>query len=667
MTGIPMQRPGLDMGAAMGIIGEALNYGRSKYGLGGQSQTAIPVADEEEEQQPTMGYSEGGPVEDEEGESYDPYAEGPVQFSEPATGATSYTQADPGMSDGAPVQEAAIPEDPMAVEEEEPLEEGMPVRQSRAPAARPQAPMEAGMSDGVMQYLQGADATPAQTASAMEHSTGEQDPIKAKYAALMDAYEQGGPEQAWRLMQSYRQQDMLQRTLAATQLQRGDIAGAAKSASEAMNNVLDGKAVQFQPTPDGRAIAATVSDLSDEFGPGAAGSSILIPLQNFYKWLTGAEGQHDALLSSDVRQSLGSIGGAGGEVARDARQAAAPQQAPVEGGWARRLDAAISPWGPSKLDNNRQYIDIQAAAARADEAISPWGSPNKSDAAPMTGRVGGASGEVARDRERFGNRYEPERPPYVPPPLGEDPYQASLFDRDQETKAENERRKQVAADRREQQRQRMLPAEARYFGEDAVRTANSLFPYEHQAGARAKFLQSQYDNNQKYASAERVAQANAGGKLDVANAQGQNKLAVTDKIVGQRHDSAVIRANSQAEVARIRAMAAQAQHLNTDDASIVRALVANDPSLAKKPEKLAEQMQIFRNALPPQYTPQSVASPQQRPAAPQQQAAPQRSAPQQAPQQQQAPQRIYFQGNSRQPAGFYIRGPNGEAILDPNQ
>lgn len=584
--GIPMAgaQPGgrplgmtYDVGQVMPIIGKTLMFGRGKFGLGGDQQdqsTAIPVEDDDEEQ--TMGYAEGGPVEEEEGE----VIEEPV----------------------APPVEQAIPEEP-----EEP-----PVEQPQG--AMPMEPF-GGEASGVMEYLRGGDAAPAQTVAAMEHATGVEDPVRAKYAALAEAYDQGGPEQAWRLMQSYRQQDMLQRTLAATKLQRGDAAGAAEAATQAMQNVLDGQNVQFVPTPDGSGMMVATSDLTGQ----GQDTRLTVPIKKFFDWLTGPSGQHDALLSAGgVRQSLG---GAGGEAARDQEQAN-----PSTPG--SRLSDSLGQMGRD-ISNSPVARGIRAVRGYfgGDDAGIPDGSPR-----------GGAGGEAARNVQQGIPEYQPpnedwKKPGYV------SPYDQSLFDRDVQTREEIQRRRRERIDRENEARQ---TPEERLFGREIVAAANRLFPYQRQEQQRAAFLTKQLELRQANEGKERVAGVNAEGKQNVARTNADQRLTSNERTVQGRLQTANTRAQSAAEVQRMRGETSERQHSATDISRIAAGLIANNPRLAKDPNALAEAVNQYLEGRGGQAAP-----------------APRQAASQGAPQGGQQPP---VPGAKLYKGQWYTRGPNGESV-----
>jgi hypothetical protein len=116
----------------------------------------------------------------------------------------------------------------------------------------------------IVGYLQGQGAASAKAVKAAEDATGEEQPAMKALAVINDAYKHGGPEAAWPIMQSYRQQHDLQNTLAIVKLQQGNVAAAAQAMTEADKNVLDGTQTHFSPTVGGQGITATTTKLGND-------------------------------------------------------------------------------------------------------------------------------------------------------------------------------------------------------------------------------------------------------------------------------------------------------------------------------------------------------------------------------------------------------------------
>lgn len=115
-----------------------------------------------------------------------------------------------------------------------------------------------------------------------------------------------GDDTAWGLVQGYRKKYDAYRAFAAAALQKGDLASAAKAATQAYPNVLDGTRIQFAPGPNG--ITATVS------GAGGQGQALNLSPQQFNQWLTGQQGQYDNVMERGGAQLLQQLaGGPGGQ------------------------------------------------------------------------------------------------------------------------------------------------------------------------------------------------------------------------------------------------------------------------------------------------------------------------------------------------------------------
>ena len=111
-------------------------------------------------------------------------------------------------------------------------------------------------------YLTGEGAAPNEAIMKLEQQVdpqGRMSPEIRKLLAVHAASEQGGPEAGWSAMQHYRQRFLMLNGLAAAQLKGNqqkppNPAMAAKTATDAYSNSLDGNKITFQPHPQGMAV-----------------------------------------------------------------------------------------------------------------------------------------------------------------------------------------------------------------------------------------------------------------------------------------------------------------------------------------------------------------------------------------------------------------------------
>lgn len=141
-----------------------------------------------------------------------------------------------------------------------------------ANANYPENEQQGGGSQLIMRYLAGADADPAlakkaeQSASQqLSQSSDGQPPSESdtRLMALHAAFEEGGPEAAYKVQQTYRASYNAAMGHAHVALngvpgKPGDLAAAADAATKASTYVLDGTTTQFQPSPDGTGVIKTV-------------------------------------------------------------------------------------------------------------------------------------------------------------------------------------------------------------------------------------------------------------------------------------------------------------------------------------------------------------------------------------------------------------------------
>lgn len=218
-------------------------------------------------------------------------------------------------------------------------------------------------------YLMGTDAVSPDVASAAEQQidpTGQMDPTERKMRAIAA---QQDPNQAWGLMQAGRQKFDRYRAFAraaaqGVQSKPPDPAAAAHAATQAFENVPDGRSVQFTPSRDGK-ITATVKsltsgasktkrfedggvvdedaaqrqvndlnqgqsaelpentpspvatgDLSGTSGDDTTIGGWTLPLNAFMKWLAGPQSTHDAVMKNGLDASdIIKAGGTEGQTA----------------------------------------------------------------------------------------------------------------------------------------------------------------------------------------------------------------------------------------------------------------------------------------------------------------------------------------------------------------
>lgn len=110
-------------------------------------------------------------------------------------------------------------------------------------------------------YLTGEGAMPSQNVMALEQKVdphGQMPPEIRKLLAVHAAAQQG-PEAGWAAMQHYRQRFLMLNGVAAAQMKGnqqkpGNPALAAKTATDAYSNSLDGNRIAFQPNPQGMTV-----------------------------------------------------------------------------------------------------------------------------------------------------------------------------------------------------------------------------------------------------------------------------------------------------------------------------------------------------------------------------------------------------------------------------
>lgn len=269
--------------SALKAVNAAMMYGRQKHGLMGQQKQSFEGGGSVEEEFPDTADVHRGLM-----PTYEPEQDqGPQQYPQ---------------SQGIPVEGPEQPERPAGSRTEQ---------------------MVQGAGRRIMQYLQSADADPrlAQTVENEVDPEGLLDEDTRKLLSVEHARSRGGEDASWKLVQNYRKKYDGYRAFAAAAMQNQDIAGAARAATQAYPNMLDGSRVTFEPAQDG--VLANITP--------QGGQQRRVPLsaQQFNEWLTGDSGQYDNMLARGGAKSLEEL------AARRGAQPAAPAQggqAPQQGG-----------------------------------------------------------------------------------------------------------------------------------------------------------------------------------------------------------------------------------------------------------------------------------------------------------------------------------------------
>ena len=286
---------GTDVNEALSTVDQVLQYGRSQSGLGAPP-SGIPNSQPQD-----TGYARGGPVHRRRGGGTTG-ANNDTNFGQTAPNPDYQPQDDPGSFEPAPGPQAPLgPQAPAANYDEGgdvedpansslvPQQEAIPTGDTIDPppdsgsmgsaqGAEGSGPTAGaagafagaanaaagGAPQKIVGYLQGAGAASAKAVQAAEDASGEEQPAMKALAVINDAYKQGGPEAAWPIMQSYRQQHDLQNTMAIVKLQEGNVAAAAQAATEADAKVLDGTQTHFSPTVGGQGVTATTTKLGND-------------------------------------------------------------------------------------------------------------------------------------------------------------------------------------------------------------------------------------------------------------------------------------------------------------------------------------------------------------------------------------------------------------------
>jgi hypothetical protein len=328
------------------VVQQLLNYGRQKYGLGGEQQAgnipAVPAGPGGDKPQdnpfgtktpnPPFGkrngvqsFEDGGAVEDDDqmttgvipdGED-NRYPEvnaikGALNAQGKADAETAGVIADPeGISDGLSALKQGAQEgmqkiggmisDGLDALNQEPTTPN-PAQQAAGYLGEKAQQLGGVIADqlqqfpknarAIMSYLTGDAAHGQEVAKAeqMANPDGSKSPSQTKMDALVQAAKSGNPEAGWRLLQAYRQKYEAMRHSAAAVADGGDHSQAAQLATQAYTNLPDGLDVHFVNSRNG--VTATVTQGDKVI------SQVPLSTQGFRQFLTDPKMQFDNALST---------------------------------------------------------------------------------------------------------------------------------------------------------------------------------------------------------------------------------------------------------------------------------------------------------------------------------------------------------------------------------
>lgn len=262
------------------------------------------------------GFDEGGPVED---DGAIPAPDNTGEEAAPQEEQTLPTTNEGGMAPARAVG-SVINQSQNAMQDlEQPSQSGM------------QAPHQALRNTGkaILSYLMGADAADPQAnkkfVAGVQAEHPDLSPDDANVVAVHKAFELGGPEAAWQMVQFNRmaydaKQNFAFAALKGTQGKPPDVQAAAAAATQASQHVLDGSSAQFRATPDGF-VTATVR------GPTGQQTSMQMSPTDFARYLNvGADGQYDHVMENGgvpgTLQKISSAGAQGGKGAKPSQSMA---------------------------------------------------------------------------------------------------------------------------------------------------------------------------------------------------------------------------------------------------------------------------------------------------------------------------------------------------------
>jgi hypothetical protein len=274
-----------DFDNALGVVQQALQYGRKTNGMpatfvGNQSATGGSPDDESDQtaqQQGAGGYATGGVVErpyrnkwfakNHPGQKQ-PWgkAKGFLNGGDVDDPETAFKLPGPGADSMAFDNGGVLPDPTGGGDMDNPANAGRPPAPSdNQPTPQPGQtqtdPSQQSPPQKMAGYIMGADGvTPdvAQAAETQVDPQGQMDPSQRKLLAIA---QQGNPQQAWGLMQHYRQKFNAYNAFAkvaaqGTPQKPADLGASTQAATQAYQNVPDGTSMTF--TPKGNKVAVSV-------------------------------------------------------------------------------------------------------------------------------------------------------------------------------------------------------------------------------------------------------------------------------------------------------------------------------------------------------------------------------------------------------------------------
>lgn len=561
----------------------------------------------------------------------------------------------------------------------------------------------------MMRYAQGADAIPPEQAQALEGKVdpqGMMEPNERKLKAIASAPDK---DSAYGLMQYYRQRfnahnGFAQAAAMGTKNKPADMNASAMAATQAYHNVPDGNALSFTPTKagvhvqvrnlgaGGTASQDSSQDDNDQTPSMASGGAIPdpkeIPYRNKWRAKNGKaapktpgalpdttafdaggvvpDDTSDPTSQTDPTQSdaVGSpdVPAPGGDTAASDQQTVdnvlSPDAVRSAGGKVKDFVLSIPQYlgflkGKGQYDN---MMDNGAESALNDAQSQQAGAPPASlatqfpGAAQSSGTPSGAPQPVAPfganpmsqqpDVNNTQNSVLPEKPT---------PGQINNFN------ASNGGRR--------------TPVDSG-IDPDVQRLANTLYPATSQSAQKAQYIQDQMGEKEKQSNSLALETAKGDAMAKVWGLRGQDATARNaatntsrETIQDKKDTAAQGRVDTSTQAKKDIAAANQEGITNRGRQAVigrmVDTLITQQPSLAQTPDKLLQQIQNA-TGLPPDVVRNEVFQHVQ--ANRGQQGAPQGGQPAaQQGQQSQQPARKQYQGK------WYVRGPNGEAVLAPNQ
>lgn len=648
------------------MIAAALSYGRRKSGLpekfyqeAGADTRPIPPKPNTTAPKPfnPRDYLPGGPqatkVADEDDASRPqmrtPAGEQGNNVADPETeGAEPQPEEDTAMyAEGGAVEDEGVL--PTSTDDTESDGDVMP-QDTQAPGAPPSPGAGKPGPDKALGYLSGADAMPPEMAAALEAQVdprGQMDPSQRKLLAVQAA---GDPAKAWGLMQHYRQKFSAYSAFAraaaeGTPQKPADLMASAKAATQAYENLPDGKALNFMPVQGGMRVA--VRDLNkqqqqqqqpepQQFEEGGAVEDDelqrqragVLPEEPEVQEPSGAQRSAEYLRKHGAAASMAAIPGAVQEHVsqRGAAQSVADfvLSVPEFIGWLTKggqADAVLD----KGVEKTLTEAKVAAPAAQAPPQMGDQGGQPEQAPAGMEPGAKGTFAPPAMPR----NQAPTTRSPTTP--------QASFN-----------------APRQAPQGEKVFERSApKGLDQELVATINAQFPYvgqerERQAAfQQALMVQSEQENKLGVAKEQGVVKrdvANIAGanRMNVANTNIAGKLSLADLVEKARTDRATTGQISKETIAAMKEAGADQRFIASEIGKNTRTAVTNAPGLQNKPDKLTATVKSMGDQVP--RASQEAPAPK----------APQPKQPQQP--QAQTPQMKLVNGV------WYKRGPNGEAV-----